>query len=192
MKKIPSLFMRNYDGDRRVRNEVVPGSEWVIAGEGTATRKWDGMAILLKGGEVFKRYDAKTGRTPPPDFVPAQPEPDKETGHWPGWVPAGDDLRLKEALERGEYALADGTYELCGPKVGTRHGANPEELTRHVLIKHGDYELPACPRDYEGIRIYLRAGPYIEGVVWHHPDGRMVKIKASDFPVVDQSEVKPC
>jgi len=43
MKKIPSLFQRNYDGDRQVRNELVPGSEWVANGEGLATRKWDGQ-----------------------------------------------------------------------------------------------------------------------------------------------------
>lgn len=37
MKKIISLFQRNYDGDRLVRNEVVSGAEWVMNGEGTAT-----------------------------------------------------------------------------------------------------------------------------------------------------------
>ena len=34
MQKIISLFQRNYDGDRQVRDEVVPGAEWVLAGEG--------------------------------------------------------------------------------------------------------------------------------------------------------------
>ena len=29
MKKIPSLFQRNYQTDRLVRNEVELGSEWV-------------------------------------------------------------------------------------------------------------------------------------------------------------------
>ena len=24
--------------------------------------------------------------------------------------------------------------------------------------------------------------PGLEGVVWHHPDGRMAKIKVTDFP----------
>ena len=36
------------------------------------------------------------------------------------------------------------------------------------------------PRDFAGLRQYLRLGA-IEGIVWHHPDGRMVKIKAKDF-----------
>lgn len=40
MKKIISLFKRNYEGDHLVRDEIVEGAEWVIAGEGEATRKW--------------------------------------------------------------------------------------------------------------------------------------------------------
>ena len=45
MKKIPSLFCRNYDGDRLVRDEVVPGCEWVLRGEGRPTEKVDGTAL---------------------------------------------------------------------------------------------------------------------------------------------------
>ena len=44
MKKIASLFKRDYEGNRQVINEVVEGCEWVLEGEGTATRKirWNG------------------------------------------------------------------------------------------------------------------------------------------------------
>src|ERR1043165_2461985 len=55
MKKIPSLFERNYETDRLVRDEVVPGCEWVLAGEGKATVKFDGTSCLYKGGNWFKR-----------------------------------------------------------------------------------------------------------------------------------------
>lgn len=190
MKKIASVFERNYDGDRCVRNEVVQGSEWVLAGEGVATRKWDGMAVLVRAGQVFKRYDAKTGRTPPADFVPAQPEPDAVSGHWPGWVPATgpDSARIMEGMAWGNKNLyqnmpvPDGTYEVCGPKIGTRHGANPENLTEHILVPHGRDVLDDCPRTYDGIRDYL-ATRNIEGIVWHHPDGRMAKIKTADFGI---------
>ena len=72
MKKIQSLFARNYDTDRLVRNEVVPGSEWVLNGEGRATVKWDGTSVLIKDGALFKRYDAKNGKVPPENFIPAQ------------------------------------------------------------------------------------------------------------------------
>src|ERR1700757_2258583 len=90
MQKIISLFQRNYDGDRLVRDEVVPGAEWVLAGEGVATRKWDGTCCKVENGRLFKRYDAKKGKTPPDGFIPAQEQPDPNTGHWPGWLEVGD------------------------------------------------------------------------------------------------------
>ena len=62
MKKIISLFQRNYDGDLLVRDEVVPGAEWVIAGEGVATRKFDGTCCLVRDGKLFKRYEVKAGK----------------------------------------------------------------------------------------------------------------------------------
>lgn len=190
MKKIASVFQRNYDGDRCVRDEVVPGSEWVLEGHGTATRKWDGMAVLVHSGLAYKRYDAKTGRTPPADFVPAQPEPDPKSGHWPGWVPAtGPDSKwVMQGIAWGSTNLfhgmpvPDGTYEVCGPNIGTRHGANPEGLSEQILVPHGRDVIDDCPRTFDGIRDYL-AGACIEGIVWHHADGRMAKIKKADFGI---------
>ena len=179
MQKITSLFQRNYATDRLVSDEVVPGAEWVGAGEGTATRKWDGTSCLVRGGQLFKRYDAKAGRTPPEGFEPAQ-EPDPVTGHHPGWVPVGDglgDAYHREALASAGGALPEGTHELIGPKVQ----GNPEGVTEHQLIRHGEALLDDAPRDFAGLRRYLEAQPGLEGVVWHHPDGRMVKIKRKDF-----------
>jgi len=40
--------------------------------------------------------------------------------------------------------------------------------------------LEDAPRKFEEIKAYL-ADKDIEGIVWHHPDGRMVKIKKKDF-----------
>lgn len=177
MKKTVSLFQRNYDGDRLVRDEIVPGAEWVAAGEGVATRKIDGTCCMVRGGKLFKRYDAKAGKTPPIGFEPAQPEPDANTGHWPGWLPVGDgpdDARHRDA----EMPTEDGTYELCGPKVQS----NPEGYSKHVLVKHGAEVLHDCPRTFDALRDYLSDGA-IEGVVWWHPDGRLVKIKGKDFGI---------
>lgn len=179
MKKIISLFQRNYDGDRLVRDEIVPGAEWVVAGEGRATRKWDGTCAMVRDGKLYKRYDAKQGKTPPPNFEPAQ-DYDEITGHMPGWVPVGDgpeDRWFREAFDAYGGACHDGTYELCGPKVQ----GNPERLIGHELIVHGGVELDA-PRSFSALRDYF-ASRDIEGIVWHHDDGRMVKIKAKDFGV---------
>lgn len=179
MKKIPSLFKRNYEGDRLVYDEVVEGSEWVINGEGVATVKWDGTSVMIKDGTMHKRYDAKNGKTPPVGFIAAQ-EPDEKTGHWPGWIPCvaenPADKWHFDAVQLKAY-IPDGTYELVGPKVQ----GNPYGLSVHDLFLHGDDLIHGCPRDFEGIKAYLKKHDHLEGVVWHHEDGRMVKIKRKDF-----------
>ena len=200
MKKIVSLFARNFGtptDDRKVRDEVMPEAAWVAAGEGRATRKWDGQAVLVRDGEAFRRYDAKRGRTPPADFVPVQPEPDPASGHWPGWVPvtkADRPINLSLAWARehlfGGGPVPDGTYEAVGPLIGTRHGPNPENLPEQRLVVHAADELPDAPRDYAGLAAWLR-GKDIEGIVWHHPDGRMAKIKKMDFPTRPTSPELP-
>ncbi len=198
MEKIISLFCRNYDGDRLVRDEIVPGAEWVAVGEGVATRKWDGTCCMVRDGKLYKRYDAKVAPTvpspdgrdlpkpkhykaPPAGFVPAQ-DPDPITGHWPGWLPVGDgpeDRWHREVWDRsGPGYYPNGTYELIGPKVQ----GNPEQYDYHALARHGDVQLRGAPRDFNGLQAYL-AEHDIEGIVWHHPDGRMVKIKGKDFGI---------
>lgn len=181
MKKIISLFQRNYETDRLVRNEVVPGAEWVLAGEGVATQKFDGTCCMVRDGKLYKRYDAKKGKTPPPNFEPAQ-DYDEVTGHMPGWVPVGDgpeDRWFREAFD-SPFVLHDGTYELCGPKVQ----GNPERLESHCLVQHGFQALPSAPRDFDGIKEYLRTRD-IEGIVWWRniddPNCEKVKIKKKDF-----------
>lgn len=181
MKKIISLFQRNYDGDRLVRDEVVPGAEWVLAGEGVATRKWDGTCVLIETGRMWKRYEVKKGKQAPPGFRPAN-EVDPNTGKQQGWLPVGDgpddrwhrEAALNDDCDFSDYE--DGTYELVGPKVQ----GNPDRISAHRLIRHGSVVLPDVARDYESIQEYLSRAD-IEGIVWHHPDGRMVKIKAKDF-----------
>jgi len=178
MKKIISLFQRNYDGDRLVRNEVVPGAEWVIAGEGIATRKYDGTCCMVRDERLWKRYDVKAGKIPPVGFEAAQ-EPDAITGHLLGWVQVGygpEDRWHREAwVSHVRKGIRDGTYELIGPKIQ----GNPEGSPTHVLVPHGSEKLDA-PRTYDEIKAYLSCRD-IEGIVWHHPDGRMVKIKGRDF-----------
>lgn len=181
MKKIISLFQRNYHSDRLVRDELVPGAEWVAAGEGVATRKFDGTCCLWRDGKLYKRYELKAGKTAPQGFEPAQ-NADGVTGDIPGWVPVGDgwdDRWHREALSAVTAiggTLEEGTYELCGPKIQK----NPEGYFCHVLIRHGVEILEDCPRTFDALREYLRDRD-IEGIVWHHPDGRMVKIKGRDF-----------
>lgn len=183
MRKMPTLFVRDFTKHAAIaRDEVTLGCEWVLAGEGVATRKLDGTCCRIVTGpgcaQLFKRYDAKHGKTPPVDFEPAQEAPDPVTGHWPGWVPiTPSDRYHHEAFKRSDLDVRDGTYELCGPRVN----GNPEQLSEHRLIRHGSVLLAsAYPLSFDGLRAYLDAN-VIEGIVWHHPDGRMAKLKRSDF-----------
>lgn len=183
MQKIISLFQRNYDGDRLVRDEVVPGAEWVPKGEGRATQKLDGTCCMIRDKRLYKRYTRKRGRTAPSAFEPAT-EVNPKTGKQEGWLPVGDgpdDAWHRMAFEAMSIGDAeDGTYELCGPKIQ----GNPEGLTDPALFRHGRILLPepAPERTFGNIRSWL-IGRDIEGIVWHHPDGRMVKIKAKDFGI---------
>ena len=185
MKKIKSVFQRNYETDRTIRNEVVEGCEWVLAGEGVATVKVDGSCCAIFDGIFYKRFDAKEGRTPPEGFIPAQ-DPDPITGHWTGWVKADEnnpaDKWFWEAKRNAEAdfgALDDGTYEA----VGTHFRSNAERLTHDTLIKHGSI-LPEdeVPRTFDGLREYLESH-YIEGIVFHRENGDMAKVKRVDFGI---------
>lgn len=182
MQKIISLFQRNYDGDRLVRDEVTPGAEWVINGEGVATRKWDGACCKIEKGKLFKRYDAKHGKTPPAGFVAAQ-EPDPITGHWPGWLEVGngpEDKWFREGFMNTptDNLIIDGTYELVGPRIN----GNRDRFEKHILVLHGDWIVEDVPRTLIGLKEWF-VGVDFEGLVWHHPDGRMVKIKGKDFGI---------
>jgi hypothetical protein len=174
MRKIISLYQRNYDGDRLIRDEVVPGAEWVLAGEGVATRKFDGTCCMVRDGKLYKRFDLKPGKVAPADFEVEQHDP--VTGKSFGWVPVGDgpeDKWHREAALPDE----DGTYELVGPKVQ----GNPEGYEKHTLVRHGATpSMPPPPLTFIGLRNYFDLID-VEGIVWHHPDGRMAKIKAKDF-----------
>jgi len=188
MKKIPTLFKRDYENTRLVFDEITPGCEWVIEGIGTATRKFDGTACMIKDGKLFKRYDCKikSGKQPPEGFIPCQ-DPDPITNHWPGWIPIGngpDDKYHREAFV-GEYK--DGTYELCGPKIN----GNPEKFDKHILVPHGEELIPLrqCLRNFEGLKELLSCYD-IEGIVFHSPDGKMCKIKKRDFGIKREDKRK--
>lgn len=173
MKKILTLFERDRS---RVVNQVHPGCEWVLAGEGVATRKLDGTCCMIRDGKLYKRREVRKSEAEPPLFERA--DFDEETGKTVGWVPVGagpEDRWHREALATAQV-IKDGTYELVGPKVQ----GNPEHAAGHDLILHGSIMIEPVPRTFDGLRDWL-ATQDIEGVVFHHPNGRMAKIKLRDF-----------
>jgi hypothetical protein len=179
MEKIPTLFERDWEGDpSRVTPMVAAGCGWVLEGEGVATRKYDGTCVMFDGERWWARREVKAGKEPPPGFRPM--EHDHKTLKAVGWQPIEDSpfakfWRQAVSVEGAEWE--PGTYELVGPKVN----GNPEGSLTHQLIGHaGAQQIENSDRSYEGIRLLLN-GLNVEGIVYHHPDGRMAKIKKRDF-----------
>lgn len=198
MQKINVLFRKQYtDRIGMIYNEVHRGSEWVLHGEGVATVKFDGSCCLIRDGKLYKRFDRKLSKHAsqlrkkgqqgpwkledfkdcPEGWEPCEKDPNQYTGHWPGWLPVGngpEDQYHREAFENGHH-FGDGTYELVGPKVQR----NLYKLARHELWRHGSEEVNV-PRNFEGVREWLSEHS-LEGLVFHHPDGRKAKIRRKDF-----------
>lgn len=173
----------------RVTREVVPGCEWALRGEGHPTRKWDGTNIRVTVREgvivgVEKRRNPSRAQ--------------KAQGVEPGYVlaSADDPADIHIFAACGITIVAtwpDGAWscEALGPKiqggVENVHGIIPFSMPRwaenhtiptHLLVARA--ERGAVMFDYNSISAYLQSVA-IEGIVFHHPDGRMAKIKRRDF-----------
>lgn len=179
MKKIPTLFEREYAGHKVVgiKDTVTPGMEWVLDGEGEATVKIDGACCAIINDVFYRRYDAKKGKTPPAGAIPCC-DPDPVTGHWPHWVPTsrdnpGDKWFIR-ALDNTPY-LENRTYVAIGPHFQ----GNPYGLPDDVLVPHGA-EVIEVARTFGDIRDYLEHYN-IEGIVFWKDGEPQCKIKRSDF-----------
>lgn len=191
MKKIPTLFKRTFDENNvvSITNEVTEGLEGILDGEGIATVKWDGACVMVKNGMLYKRYDAKNGKTPPEGAIPCC-DPDPVTGHWPHWVVCdyakSEDKWLCEAYLKAqdhmmslERRVEDGTYEVIGPKFQ----GNPYNLNDNIMLPHGSEpirELNYGTRTFERIRHYLETHN-VEGIVFWKDGKPVCKIKRTDF-----------
>jgi len=195
VKKIPTLFRRDPDNPRHVLPDVHPDCQWVLDGEGIPTRKYDGTCFLYSNVEAewWARREVKPDKTAPPGFVAV--EHDENTGKTVGWEPAAQSPFAKfHAKALANKAILDqwpirapqpgATYELLGPKVN----GNPEGAPEHLLVRHGyraqvdrDELNEADVLTFEGLREWLLRHLDWEGIVWHHPDGRMAKLKRRDF-----------
>jgi len=198
MKKIKTLFVIDRDTNLATQtpNE---GTDWVFNGEGIATIKFDGTACMVKDGVLYKRYDRKLKKQftqkarflgsdfvttddmfgeVPDGAIPCEEKPDPKSFHFPHWIPVSKDNPQDkfhvDAFSRGNFE--DGTYELLGPKIN----GNAYELTENKLVKHGSEVVDVPDRSYDGMFNFL-VGLHGEGVVFHHPDGRMVKCRRKDY-----------
>lgn len=196
MRSIPSLFIREHtDSGYRATPELTPGTEWVVTdGNARPTEKVDGTPVLMGPDGVFYfrrclRPDARVPEDWRPwwelERCPRERHTDIPT-KLAGWVPATPRhpywAPLVSATENRRHDRGS-TYELVGPKIN----GNPYRLTRHQLDLHGarrlhlDFPPESLTPTHERIQVFLESHPGMEGVIWHHPDGWMVKVKRRDF-----------
>ena len=205
MKKIPTLFVRKFENHKIVdiSNEITPGCEEAFL-HGIATEKYDGSCCAIINGELYKRYDAKAGKTPPEGAIPCD-NPDPITGHWPHWVkidvenPKPSDKWFVEAMtwrrqlgatlgwtRQFDERREDGTYEAVGPHFN----GNPYGYQYDMILKHG---VVVCDveRTFEGVKNFLENVP-MEGIVFWLNGEPVCKIKRTDFglewPIKRKSE----
>lgn len=160
MQKIPTIFVRDPKPKCTPVTEVPnPECEWVFNYIGTPYRKLDGINVKIEGGKPYTRIK------PIGDYTEADYEPCSN--------------KFVEQAYRGE---PDGIYEAIG--YGIRENKEKCEWPQLVRIWPKPDQLLRIldepRRTYRAIMGYL-ATQNIEGIVYHHPDGRMAKIKATDF-----------
>lgn len=171
MIKIPTMFFRDETKPGHpVIDQIKPECKWVLDGEGQATRKMDGMNVKVENGKLYKRQKPKDRDYDNASYVECDPTSPSDKYLFEAFNSL---LRLK---------APDGIYEAVGPKIQ----GNPEVAPSHVLVgvvpPSHDLWLEDVPRTFEGLRRFLEAHNY-EGIVFHHPDGRMAKIKKKDFGI---------
>lgn len=166
MKKIPTIYERDRGLERITRKLGKPLTDtpnedalWVFGGEGIATRKWDGTPVYWDGEKWYKR--AGTTWTPMTDGPEDQ------------WL--CECVRLAED-DPSVHTNVVGSYEAVGPKIN----GNPDNMKFNTLRRHGDIQYEDVPTDLAALKAWLTEHD-IEGIVWHHPDGRMAKVKKRDF-----------
>lgn len=194
MKKIPTLFERDFSNSGHITQKVTKGCEWVQRGLGVPTFKYDGTAVKYHHGVWYVRRtvkqvdrdsyhyfmvssDSRGYKNFPANFKIEEYDPVTQKAF--GWVPAtGDDREpyLVEALRKHCVYWVDGTFELVGPKIN----GNRQNLSHHALLRHGVPIEGYVPTGFNELYEYLRDFKF-EGIVWYRVDGSMAKIKRRDF-----------
>lgn len=188
MEKIPTIFDRNWDTDRKVNARLVV--EDFDFKNSLATEKLDGtnVRVTVRNHTVVrleKRRNPdkqqKANGIKDPWYVDADPK-DKA------------DSYLFEAVNNTDFStVPDG--EWSAEALGEKIQGNPLQLEGHTLFffslpdwrQKVSYE--EVPTDFEGLKKWLPEqqskfgnSTGIEGIVWHNPEtGAMCKIKVKDF-----------
>jgi hypothetical protein len=191
MPKLESPFIReNINGDYVVTPKIAEGYEWVFEDDSVmAIEKLHGtnVSIIIEEGTITSVWN-RSARIPPfnkgKDFVTRG---------------------VLNSFQRGYCDLPDGQWfgELVGPKVN----GNPYNLGDWLWIPFSTYgkknlsykSWGKYPKTYEAISEWFKdlmplfcmkvqgkgpeeiTYPFVEGIVFTHPDGRLAKLRRDMF-----------
>lgn len=188
MEKILTIFDRNWDGNRKVINQLVVSD--FNFGRARATEKMDGMNVRVT---VRNQQVVRLEKRRNPDKA------QKKLGIKDPWYIDADHNNkggayLFEAVADSDFStVPDGEWnaEALGPKIQ----GNPLQLEAHTLSIFSlsgwreRVTFEDVPTEFEALKSWLGSQQSkfgkdcgIEGLVWHdEATGRMCKIKLKDF-----------
>ncbi len=186
MRKIKTIFDRNWETNRKVNATLAVDFNFE---EAIATEKLDGTNIRLtiRQGEVV-RVEKRRNPT----------KLQKEKGIVSPWYVDADaydsrDKWIYDAVKHTDCSqVPDGAWS--GEAIGKNIQGNPLALDHNwvFLFSLPDWRaritLADAPHSYAELLDYLKHKKSLigndclmEGIIWHHPNGDMVKIKRKDF-----------
>lgn len=187
MRKITTIFERNWEGNRTVIDQYTNAAFPIVALTAKATEKLDGMNVRLT---VRRHTVVRVEKRRNPD------KRQKAIGIEEPWYVDADpygpeDKYIFEAVVNTKLGdIPDG--EWSGEAVGPRIQGNPLGLEAHevCLFSCGKASVfENVPITYAELKVWLplqktkfgSGDRPIEGIVWHCANGEMFKIKTKDF-----------
>ena len=185
MKKIKTIFERDWEGNRTCINKFIDGFTPALLTDAIATEKLDGtnVRITIRNGTVVR--------------IEKRRNPDKIQKHKgiiePWYIDASqstEDKWINDAVANTDTsAITDG--EWSGEAVGKNIQGNPLNLNKNIVVFFSLGQSPTfenVPTNYGELKEWLKnqKSRYghdcgIEGIVWHCKNGDMYKIKVKDF-----------
>jgi len=185
MRKIKTIFDRDWTGNRSVINKYVDDFSPEMLKDAKATEKLDGtnVRVTVRNHTVVR--------------IEKRRNPDKIQKHKgieePWYIDASqftEDKWINDAVANTDFStIPDG--EWSGEIIGKNIQGNPLNLENNRVVFFSLGQAPVfenVPTDYEGLKNWLpiQKSKYgnncgIEGIIWHCPNGDMYKIKVKDF-----------
>lgn len=184
MQKIPTIFERDWDGNRKVIDKYAIDKE--LFSVAIATEKLDGTNVRVT---VRNHIPVRLEKRRNPSKI------EKQKNIVEPWYKDADEFSpedkwIYDSLKNTDFSVVkDG--EWSGEAVGPNIQGNPLNLSTNRIVFFSLGQTPEftdVPITYMGLKEWLpkQKSKYgndcgIEGIVWHCFDGSMMKIKTKDF-----------